>query len=98
MIEQGFLSLLLVVKVIDSTLQLCELRSLSVDVLYMSFGALCDGLPSHDGFLFLPEPLYFQLNPGQLLLFCCGFILFDLLIPILHLDLVELSVALNIMY
>jgi hypothetical protein len=64
MIEQGFLSLLLLVKVIDSTLQLCELRSLSVDVLYMSFGALCDGLPSHDGFLFLPEPLYFQLNPG----------------------------------
>jgi hypothetical protein len=67
-------------------------------MLSMSFGALHNGLPSHDGFLFLLELLYFLLNPGQLLLFCCGFIRFSFLVPILHLDLVELSVALNILY
>jgi hypothetical protein len=66
-------------------------------MLSMSFGALCDGLPSHDGLLFLPEPLYFLLNHGQLL-FCCGFVFIDFLVPILHLDLVELSIALNIVY
>jgi hypothetical protein len=55
-------------------------------MLSVSFGLLSDGLPSHDGFLFLPEPLYFQLNPGQLLHFCYGFIFFGFLIPILYLD------------
>jgi hypothetical protein len=64
----------------------------------MSFSALSNGLPSHDGFLFVPEPLYFLLNPSQVLLFCCGFVFFGFLIPILHFDLVELSVALNILY
>jgi hypothetical protein len=63
-----------------------------------SLGTLCDGLPSHDGFQFLSDPLYFLLNPSQLLLFCRGFVLFGFLVPILHLDLVELSVALNILY
>jgi hypothetical protein len=67
-------------------------------MLSASFGALSNGLPSHDGLLFLPEPLYFLLNPGQLLLFCCGFIFFSFLIPILHLHLIELSIALNILY
>jgi hypothetical protein len=59
---------------------------------------LMDGLTSHDGFLLLPEPLYFPLNPGQLLLFYYDFIFFSFLVPILHLDLVELSVALNVLY
>jgi hypothetical protein len=64
----------------------------------MSFSALSEGLPSRDGFLFLPEPLYFLLNPSKLLLFCCDFIIFSFLVLILHLDLVELSVALNILH
>jgi hypothetical protein len=98
MVERGFLSLLLLAKDIASILQLRELRLFSVDMLSTSFSVLCDGLPSHDGFLFMSEPLYFLLNPGQLLFFCCGFILFGLLIPILYLDLVELSVTLNILY
>jgi hypothetical protein len=67
-------------------------------MLSTSFSALSDGLFSHDGFLFLSKPLYFLLNTGQLLLLCCGFIFFSFLVPILHLDLVELSVALNILY
>jgi hypothetical protein len=100
MIEQGFLSLLLLAKDIDSVLQLHKIHPLSIDVLSMSFSTLCNGLPSHDGFLFLflPESLYFLLNPIQLLLFCCDFILFDFLFPILHLDLIELNVTLNILY
>jgi hypothetical protein len=34
-----------------------------VDVLPPRFGVLSDCLTSHDGFLFLPEPLYFLLDP-----------------------------------
>jgi hypothetical protein len=98
MVERGFLSLLLLAKDIDSILQLHEPRPLSVDVLSSSFDTLSNGLPSHDGFLFLSKPLYFLLNPGQLLTFCCIFVFFNFLIPILHLDLVELSVTLNILY
>jgi hypothetical protein len=67
-------------------------------MLSTSFGALSDGLLSHDGFLFLPKPLYFLLDPEQLLLFCCGFVFFGFLIPVLHLDLVELNINLNILY
>jgi hypothetical protein len=63
-------------------------------MLSMSLGVLSDGLSSYDGFLFLSEPLYFLLNPGQLL-FYYGFVF---LIPILYLELVELSVTLNILY
>jgi hypothetical protein len=92
------LPLLLLAKNVDGILQLYEPRPLSVDVLLVSFGALSNGLPSHNGFLYLPEPLYFLLNPGQLLLFCCGFVFFGFLIPILYLDLVELSIALDILY
>jgi hypothetical protein len=66
-------------------------------MLPMSLDALSDGLPSHDGFLFLLETLYFLLNPGQLL-FWCSFIFFSFIAPILHLDLVELSVTLDILY
>jgi hypothetical protein len=48
--------------------------------------------------LFLLDPLYFLLNPSQLLLFCRSFVLFGFLVPVLYLDLVELSIALNILY
>jgi hypothetical protein len=67
-------------------------------MLSASSGALSDGLPSHDGFLFLSENLYFLLNPDQLLLFCCSFVFIGFFVLILHLDLVKLSIALNILY
>jgi hypothetical protein len=54
-------------------------------VLPLSFGALSDCLSSHDGILFLPEPLYFLLDPDQFLL----------LYPVLHLDLIKLRVTVN---
>jgi hypothetical protein len=50
-----------------------------------------DCLSSHDGFLLLPEPLYFLLDPDQFLLFCCSFDFFSFNIPVLHLDLIERS-------
>jgi hypothetical protein len=40
----------------EVVLHLCEPHSFSVDVLSMSFGSLYCGLPSQNGFLFLPEP------------------------------------------
>jgi hypothetical protein len=58
---------------------------------------LRDRLPSHDRFLFLPEPLYLLLNPDRLLL-CRGFVFFSFLIPILHLDLIQLSFGLGDLY
>jgi hypothetical protein len=63
-------------------------------MLSVGFDALSDCLPSHDRFLFLLEPLYFLLDSDQRILYC-SFIFFCFLIPILHLDLVKLSVALN---
>jgi hypothetical protein len=96
-VEWCFLYLLLFVKDIDSVLQLCEPHPLSIDMLSVSIGALGDGLPPHDGFMLLLEPLYFLWNPGQLLFFCCSFISFIFLILILHLDLVELNTALDIL-
>jgi hypothetical protein len=58
-----------------------------------SFDALSCCLPPHDGFLFLTEPLDFVLDSDQLLLLLLfyGFIF----ILVLHLDLIELGVALN---
>jgi hypothetical protein len=57
-----------------------------------SFDALSCCLPPHDGFLFLMEPIDFVLDSDQLLLLLFyGFIF----IPVLHLDLIELGVALN---
>jgi hypothetical protein len=73
--QRWLLSLLLLVKDVDGVLQFCEPCSLSVNVLSMSFGALSDCLPSHDGFLLLSEPLYLLLYPNQLFLICCSFIL-----------------------
>jgi hypothetical protein len=52
-------------------------------------------MSSHDGFQFLSEPLYFLLEPDQFILLCCGFDFFDLLILVLHLDLIELGVVVN---
>jgi hypothetical protein len=54
-------------------------------------------LSSHDGFLFLPEPPYFLLDPDQLLL-CCGFIFFSFFVPVLHLELIKLIITLNELY
>jgi hypothetical protein len=47
----------LLVEDVQVVLHLCKPCSLSVDVLPTSFGALHGGLPSQDGFLFLPKPL-----------------------------------------
>jgi hypothetical protein len=43
-------------------LHLCEPRSLPVDGLPVSFGTLNYSLPSHNGFLFLLEPLNLLLD------------------------------------
>jgi hypothetical protein len=45
----------------EVVLHLCEHRSLFVDVLSMSFNTLNCNLPSQNGFMFLPEPLYLLL-------------------------------------
>jgi hypothetical protein len=58
------------------------------------FGALSDYLVPRDGLLFLPEPHYFLLDPDQLLLFY-SFKFLSFLIPVLHLDLIELGVAMD---
>jgi hypothetical protein len=77
------LSLLLLAKDIDGILQFCEPCSLPINVLPMSFGMLSDFLPSHDGFMLLPEPLYLLLYPDPLFLFRCDFVLFCFLILVL---------------
>jgi hypothetical protein len=82
-------------KGVNVVLQLCEPCTLPVDVLSPSFDALNDCLTSNDGFLFVPEPLYFLLDPDQFLLLCCSFNFLSFLIPILHLDLIELWVVMN---
>jgi hypothetical protein len=45
---------------------------------------------SPNGFLILLEPLYFLLDPDQFLLLYYSFDFLGFLIPVLHLDLVEL--------
>jgi hypothetical protein len=64
-----------------------------IDVLPLSFGALSDCLSSHDGFLFLTEPLYFLVDPDQFLLLYCSIDFPSFLVPILHLDLIELELS-----
>jgi hypothetical protein len=88
--QRWLLSLFLLAKHVDSILQFCEPCPLSVNVLSVSFGALSDCLPSHDGFLLLTEPLYLLLYPDQLFLLCCSFILFCFLILVLHLHMIKL--------
>jgi hypothetical protein len=56
---------------------------------------LSDFLEPHDGFLFWPEPLYFLLNHHQFLLFYRSFNFLSFLIPVLHLDLIELGVTME---
>jgi hypothetical protein len=56
---------------------------------------LSDCLMSHDGFLFLHEPLYFLLDSDQFILLYCSFNFLSFLIPVLHLDLIELWVVVN---
>jgi hypothetical protein len=64
----------------------------------MSFDVLRNRLSSHDRFLFLSEPLYLLLDPNQLFLLCCGFVFFSFLVPVLHLNLIKLDIALNDLY
>jgi hypothetical protein len=52
-------------------------------------------MSSHDGFLFLTEPLYFLLDPDQFLLLFYSFDFLGFLILVLHLDLVKLRVIVN---
>jgi hypothetical protein len=94
MVMQGFLSLLLLVKDIDSILQLHEHRPLSIDMLPMRLSAMDYNLPSHDGLLFLLEPLNFLLDSGQLFLLCC-FFFFGFFVLIMDLDLIKLGPSLN---
>jgi hypothetical protein len=54
----------LLVEEVQVVLHLCEPCSLSIDVLSMSFGVLHHGLPSQNGFLFLPKPLDLLLDSG----------------------------------
>jgi hypothetical protein len=58
----SFLPLLSLTENIKGVLYLCEPRSLSIDVLPVSFGALDYSLPSQDGLLFLLKPLNFLLD------------------------------------
>jgi hypothetical protein len=97
-IEGSFLSLLLLAKDIDSVLQLREPRPLSVNVLLASLGALNCSLPSHDGFLFLSEPVDFLLDSGQLFLLYCCFVFFGFFIPVMGLDLIKLYISLDHLY
>jgi hypothetical protein len=46
-------------------------------------------------FFFLPEPLYFLLDPDQFLLFYNSFDFLSFLILFLHLDFFELGVAMD---
>jgi hypothetical protein len=61
-VQWSFASLL--VEDFKVVLHLCEPRSLSTDVLSVSFGTLHCILPSYDGFMFLPEPLRLLLDSG----------------------------------
>jgi hypothetical protein len=62
MVEQGFISVHLLVKNIDSILQLYKPRSLPTDMLSVRFDVLGYNLPSHDGLLLLLVPLNFLLD------------------------------------
>jgi hypothetical protein len=64
--QQWLLSLLLLAKSVDGILQLCEPCPLFVNLLSVSFGALNDCLPSHDGFPLLLEPLSFVVPSSAL--------------------------------
>ena len=63
----------------------------------VSFGALSDCLSSHDGFLFLAEPLDLLLDSEQLLPLS-NFIFGGFFLPVLQLDLLEPDVSLDDLY
>jgi hypothetical protein len=91
----GLLALLLLLKDINSVLQLCEPCSLLVDALPPGFGMLSDCPVPHYLFLFLSEPLYLMLDSNQFLLLYRSFDFLSFLIPVLHLDLIRLRVVMN---
>jgi hypothetical protein len=64
----------------------------------LSFGALSGCLPPHDRLLFMPESLDFLLDSDQHLLLFCSLVFISFFIPVLHLDLIKLGVALNELY
>jgi hypothetical protein len=88
--QRWLLSLFLLANDVDGILQFYVSCPLFVNMLFVCFGALSDCLPSNDGFLLLPEPLYLLLYPDQLFLLCCSFALFCFLILVLHLHLIKL--------
>jgi hypothetical protein len=98
LIQQSFLSLLLMTENVEGVLYLGEPCSLSIDVLHAGLDASDYSLSSQDGFLFLPKPLNFLLDSGQLLLLCCCFIFLCFFIPVMDLDLIELCVSLSHVY
>jgi hypothetical protein len=98
LIEQMFLPLFLLARDINNILQLCQPCSLSINVLSSGFGALRCCLPPRNEFLFLTEPLYFLLYPGQPLLLYCYFIFIVFFVSVLHVDLIKLDVALVGLY
>jgi hypothetical protein len=83
LIQRSFLSLLLLTENVEGVFLLDEPCSLSIDVLPMGLDVLDCSMSSQDGFLFLPEPLNFLLDYGQLFLLYCCFIFFGFFIPIL---------------
>jgi hypothetical protein len=64
LVERSFVPLLLLTEDTEGVLHLYEPRSLPIDALPVSFGALNYGLPSQYGFFFLPKPLNFLLGSG----------------------------------
>jgi hypothetical protein len=96
LLERRLLPLLLLAKDVNGVLQPYYPCSLSVYVLSPGFGTLNCCLPPHDGFLFLTEPLDLLLDYEHLLL--CSFILGGFCLPILHLDLLKLSISLDDLY
>jgi hypothetical protein len=96
MVERGFLSLLLLVKDIDTILQLHEPHPLSVDMLPVSLSALDYNLPSLDGVFLLPDHLNFLLDSSQFFLLCrFFFFFFGFFVPIMDLDLIKLCISLD---
>jgi hypothetical protein len=87
--EQRLLPLFLLAKDLDGVLELRESCSFFVNMLPPGFDMLGCCLPSLDSFLFLVEPFDLLLDSGQLLLF------YNIVLPVFHLDLLELCILLN---
>jgi hypothetical protein len=75
---------------VNGVLQFYQPRTLPIDVLSPSLGALGGCLSSHDGLLFLSKPLYLLPDPDQLSLLTLSFLFFSF-VPIMDFDFVELS-------